>query len=151
MEAGADQESCTVPSPPVAVSDCGADEVTRNWDEIKKEEKKHKAERAGLDAVPEAPSALDGVPFGQPALSLAAQLQRRAARAGVPDALTDLPGEEIGAELFRLVAKARAAGLEPETELRAAARRYRDREWGVRRPHRTFRYSKRRDGNRDPP
>ncbi len=105
----------------------GADEVTRNWDEIKKEEKKHKAERAGLNAVPEAPSALDGVPFGQPALSLAAQLQRRAGRAGVPDALTDLPGEEIGAELFRLVAKARAAGLEPETELRAAARRYRDR------------------------
>ena len=34
-----------------------------------------------------APSALDGVPFGQPALSLAAQLQRRAARAGVPEEL----------------------------------------------------------------
>jgi hypothetical protein len=31
-----------------------------------------------------APSALDGVPFGQPALALAAQLQRRAARAGAP-------------------------------------------------------------------
>src|SRR5206468_7289747 len=56
----------------------GADEVTRNWDEIKKEEKKLKAERAGRSAVPEVPSALDGVPFGQPALSLAAQLQRRA-------------------------------------------------------------------------
>jgi NTP pyrophosphatase (non-canonical NTP hydrolase) len=105
----------------------GADEVTRNWDEIKQEEKKRKAERAGQNAVPEVPSALDGVPFGQPALSLAAQLQRRAGRAGVPDSLTDLPGEEIGVELFRLVAKARMAGLEPETELRAAARRYRDR------------------------
>jgi XTP/dITP diphosphohydrolase len=105
----------------------GADEVTRNWDEIKKEEKKLKAERAGRSAVPELPSALDGVPFGQPALSLAAQLQRRAGRAGVPGSLTDLPGEEIGAELFRLVAKARAAGLDPEMELRAAARRYCDR------------------------
>jgi XTP/dITP diphosphohydrolase len=105
----------------------GADEVTRNWDEIKKEEKKLKAERAGLNAVPEPPSALDGVPFGQPALSLAAQLQRRAARAGAPGSLMELPGEEIGAELFRLVAKARMGGLEPEMELRVAARRYRDR------------------------
>ena len=33
---------------------------------------------------------LDGVPFGQPALALAAQLQRRAARAGVPDELARL-------------------------------------------------------------
>jgi XTP/dITP diphosphohydrolase len=33
---------------------------------------------------------------------------------------------DLGAELFRLVAKAREAGLDPELELRAAARRYRD-------------------------
>jgi XTP/dITP diphosphohydrolase len=112
----------------------GAEEVKRNWDEIKKEEKKERAERSGLTAVPVAPSALDGVPFGQPALALAAQLQRRAARAGVPEDLARLdgdpgddgPGEEIGRELFRLVARARAAGRDPETELRAAARRYRD-------------------------
>ena len=32
----------------------------------------------------------------------------------------------MGRDLFRLVARARAAGLDPETELRAAARRYRD-------------------------
>jgi XTP/dITP diphosphohydrolase len=114
----------------------GADEVTRNWDEIKREEKKLKAERAGPDAVAEVPSALDGVPFGQPALSLAAQLQRRAARAGVPEDLArpgedlERPGEDtedtedIGRELFRLVARARARDLDPETELRAAARRY---------------------------
>ena len=87
---------------------------------------------------PAAPSALDGVPFGQPALALAAQLQRRAARAGVPEDLARLdgdsgrpgvgrvPAEDIGRELFRLVAKARAAGRDPEMELRAAARRYRD-------------------------
>ncbi len=79
----------------------------------------------------------DGVPFGQPALALAAQLQRRAARAGVPDELARLeddpgssgpagPGADIGAELFHLVAKAREAGRDPEMDLRAAARRYRD-------------------------
>jgi XTP/dITP diphosphohydrolase len=108
----------------------GADEVTRNWDDIKKEEKRIKAERAGGTAVPDAISALDGVPFGQPALSLAAQLQRRAERAGVPGDLTpadrDSDDEDIGGELFLLVAKARAAGLDPELELRAATRRYRD-------------------------
>ena len=35
-------------------------------------------------------------------------------------------GPDLGRELFRLVAKARELGLDPETELRAAARRYRD-------------------------
>jgi XTP/dITP diphosphohydrolase len=34
---------------------------------------------------------------------------------------------EIGAALFSLVAQARAAGLDPELELRAAARSYRER------------------------
>jgi XTP/dITP diphosphohydrolase len=112
----------------------GAEEVKRNWDEIKREEKKERAERSGVTATPAAPSALDGVPFGQPALALAAQLQRRAARAGVPGELARLegdpggdgPGEEIGRELFRLVVKAREAGLDPEMELRAAAHRYRN-------------------------
>ena len=115
----------------------GAEEVYRNWDEIKREEKKERAERSGVTAVPAAPSALDGVPFGQPALALAAQLQRRAARAGVPEDLSRLDGHpgdpdpadpagDIGRELFRLVAQARAAGRDPEMELRAAARRYRD-------------------------
>jgi XTP/dITP diphosphohydrolase len=116
------------------VSVSGADEVTRNWDDIKKEEKKLKAERAGASAVAEVPSAIDGVPLGQPALSLAAQLQRRAERAGVPGDLEPLLEDDpggIGRDLFRLVARARAAGRDPETELRAVARRYRDlvREW----------------------
>jgi XTP/dITP diphosphohydrolase len=117
----------------------GADEVYRNWDEIKREEKKERAERAGSSAATDGPpSALDGVPFGQPALALAAQLQRRAARAGVPDELARLeddPGSEgpadpagdIGRELFRMVTEARVAGRDPEMDLRAAARRYRDR------------------------
>jgi XTP/dITP diphosphohydrolase len=119
----------------------GADEVKRNWDEIKKKEKTDLAERSGVPAAGQAsPSALDGVPFGQPALALAAQLQRRAARAGVPEELARLddpaaaPGDDLGVELFRLVARARALDLDPETELRAAARRYRDlvRAWEAR-------------------
>ena len=103
----------------------GADEVKQNWDAIKR------AERAEKAAPGDAPSsALDGVPFGQPALALAAQLQRRAARAAVPPELTratreaDDPGANLGDRLFALVAAARAEGLDPETELRAAARRY---------------------------
>jgi len=149
----------------------GPEEVKRNWDAIKAAER---AEAGGASA-----SVLDSVPFGQPALLLAAQLQRRAERAGVPADLAGLPpggavagpaggtggdapavgdrpavggrpgeGEppaggarpaggdgraagqavsDIGAELFALVAKAREAGLDPELELRAAARAYRDR------------------------
>ncbi|HEX4658045.1 MAG TPA: MazG family protein [Streptosporangiaceae bacterium] len=108
------------------VSVSGADEVRQNWDAIKA------AERAAKGGGPG--SVLDGVPFGQPALALAAQLQRRAERAGVPAGLADLAGAdrdaaitEIGAELFALVARARAAGLDPELELRAASRAYHDR------------------------
>ena len=129
------------------VSVSGPDEVKQNWDAIKAAEREAKGGGPG--------SALDGVPFGQPALALAAQLQRRAERAGVPPELADLDGpadgsnlssgtnpadsadpgtsaeglapSEIGADLFALVARARAAGLDPELELRAAARAYRDR------------------------
>jgi len=118
----------------------GAEDVKRNWDAIKA------AERGGREGA--LPTALGSVPFGQPALSLAAQLQRRAERAGVPAELADLPTgaaggpaadgpasdgqgpdgvSEIGAALFSLVAQARAAGVDPELELRAAARSYRER------------------------
>ena len=102
----------------------GADDVTRNWDAIKAAERAERAEGHGPA------SALDGVPFGQPALALAAQLQRRAERAGIPPDLTIAggpgDGSRLGAELFELVARAQAAGLDPELELRAAARRYAD-------------------------
>jgi len=108
-----------------SVSVSSAADVTANWEEIKK------AERSQRRVVSDSgsPSALDGVAFGQPALSLAAQLQRRAERAGFP-ALLDgadeeaLPCEEFGAELMLVVARARAAGIDLEMELRAAARRY---------------------------
>jgi XTP/dITP diphosphohydrolase len=115
----------------VTVAD--AEEVKLNWDQIKKQERSEKqaiAERHGYSGPEQAfVSALDGVPFGQPALSLAAQLQRRAERAGIPVELaqSSSSGVDVGAELFDLVARARTAGLDPELELRAAARRYRDR------------------------
>ena len=105
------------------VTVAGPDDVTRNWDAIKAAERAASGGRA---------SALDGVPPGQPALALAAQLQRRAERAGAPEELASLggaaddEGRRLGAELFALVARARAAGLDPELELRAAARRFGD-------------------------
>jgi NTP pyrophosphatase (non-canonical NTP hydrolase) len=120
------------------VSVASAADVNANWEEIKKAER---AAKAGADGGSQAASALDGVPFGQPALSLAAQLQRRAARAGIivpvgaagsgapdgaagSDGETGLTGERLGAELMALVARAQQAGLDPEQELRGAARRF---------------------------
>jgi XTP/dITP diphosphohydrolase len=119
------------------VSVASAADVNANWEEIKKAERAAKAAGSGDGG---APSALDGVPFGQPALSLAAQLQRRAARAGLSvsfdgggsagsadsDGDAGLTGERLGAELMALVARAQAADLDPELELRAAARRFAD-------------------------
>jgi XTP/dITP diphosphohydrolase len=109
----------------------GAEDVTRNWDEIKKAERAEKAGAAAGQSSPKQPSVVDGVPLAQPALSLAAQLQRRAARAGAPADLGPGTSENLGDELLRLVARAREEGLDPELELRAAARRYRDlvRDW----------------------
>jgi XTP/dITP diphosphohydrolase len=67
-------------------------------------------------------SVTDGVPMGQPALSLAAKLQRRGDRLGVP-----LPGYEgLGGELWALVARCRETGVDPEQALREGARSYRD-------------------------
>jgi XTP/dITP diphosphohydrolase len=120
-----------------SVSVSSAADVNANWEEIKKAERAAKVQAAGSAAGADVPSVLDGVPFGQPALSLAAQLQRRAARAGLPvplngagsadaDGDAGLTGERLGAELMALVARAQAAGLDPELELRAAARRFAD-------------------------
>lgn len=100
----------------------GADEVNANWEQIKAAER---AAKSGAEA-----SALDGVPLGQPALSLAAQLQRRAARMQAPAGLADdLPaeGNDVGTRLFALVREATERGADPEAELRAVSRVFRDR------------------------
>jgi uncharacterized protein YabN with tetrapyrrole methylase and pyrophosphatase domain len=112
------------------VSVSGADEVKQNWDTIKAAER---AAAGGAGPV----SSLEGVPLSQPALSLAAQLLRRAERAGAPAELAEAPaefpgpastgGSDLGRDLFALVNKARAEGLDPELELRAAALAYADR------------------------
>ncbi|HEX4816400.1 MAG TPA: MazG family protein, partial [Nonomuraea sp.] len=94
-----------------------ADEVNVNWEAIKA------AERAAKGRE----SALDGVPMGQPALSLAAQLLRRAEGAGAPESLAAGVGQGVARELFDLVRRAKQAGVDAEAELRAAARAYRER------------------------
>jgi XTP/dITP diphosphohydrolase len=114
-------------------------EVEANWDEIKKAEK-------GRTSVTE------GVPLGQPALSLAAKLQSRAARIGQPaslvvpalsaaespaaavcaaaveaqEAAPDEVVQHVGDLLFAAVALARELDVDPEAALRASARRFRD-------------------------
>ncbi|MBF8188845.1 MazG family protein [Nonomuraea sp. K274] len=94
-----------------------ADEVNDNWESIKAAERAAK----GRESV------LEGVPMGQPALSLAAQLLRRAERAGAPESLSAAIGQGVARELFDLVRRAMEGGLDAEAELRAAARAYRDR------------------------
>ena len=89
----------------------GAAEVEANWDEIKAVEKRRS-------------SVTDGVPLGQPALTLAATLLSRVDKAGL--LLRAPAGDEIGHRLFALVAEARAAGVDPEAALRAVARDFRD-------------------------
>lgn len=84
------------------------EEITANWERIKREEK-------ARDSV------LDGIALSQPALSLAAKILHRAERGAV-----DVPlpaGDDLGSLLLTVVAQARAAGLDPEAELRAAALR----------------------------
>jgi XTP/dITP diphosphohydrolase len=87
-----------------------ADDLEGSWEALKAAEK-------GRVSVTE------GIPLGQPALALAAKLQRRAARLGAPVGSFD----GVGGELWALVARCAEQGLDPEVELRAVARAYRDR------------------------
>jgi XTP/dITP diphosphohydrolase len=102
-----------------------AGDVEANWEALKAKEKGRT-------------SAADGVPMAQPALALAAALVGRAAKAGldVPVAgVIEAPGvievpdvvdeQSIGDLLMAVVVLARAAKVDPEGALRAAARRYR--------------------------
>ena len=87
-----------------------ADDLEGTWEALKKAEK-------GRTSV------TDGVPLGQPALALAAKLQRRARRIGAPVPAFD----GLGGELWELVRRCAQAGLDPEVALRTTARNYRDR------------------------
>jgi XTP/dITP diphosphohydrolase len=67
-------------------------------------------------------SAVDGVPMAMPALSLAAKMVHRAEKNGVD--VDPVEGDGLGDRLMALVVEARAAGVDPEAELRAAVRRF---------------------------
>ncbi|MET7400864.1 MazG family protein [Dactylosporangium sp. NPDC005572] len=89
----------------------GIDDIIANWEQIKKAEKS----RA---------SAVDGVALSQPALSLAAKLLHRVARANLDVPLP--PPDTLGGALFALVARAQAEDGDAEAALRAAALSYLD-------------------------
>jgi ATP diphosphatase len=112
------------------------------WDRIKAEEKAERAARRGLSEQP-SNSALAGVKAGQPALSRAMELQRKASKVGFDwndpravlakireetdeiEAALDQGNhthiaEETGDLLFALVNLARHAGADPEMALRGA-------------------------------
>ena len=83
------------------------DEITENWEQIKRAEKARG-------------SAMDGIALSQPALALAAKVLVRAERAGVPGPAPAAVPADLGPALFALVAGARAAGLDAEAALRRA-------------------------------
>jgi tetrapyrrole methylase family protein/MazG family protein len=106
----------------------GADDVVRNWEQIKKEEK-------GRESV------FEGIPSALPALLLASKIQRKAdtlADLGVEippspsfdvleESIHELPdAESVGELLFALTRLAHQAGVDPEQALRAYTRRYRE-------------------------
>jgi XTP/dITP diphosphohydrolase len=88
------------------------DEVLEIWERAKGTEKARD-------------SAMDGIALAQPALALAAKMLARAEQAGVPVPLPSTV-DEWGAVLFRVVADARAAGVDAEAALRRAALAYAD-------------------------
>ncbi|MBJ7330520.1 MAG: nucleoside triphosphate pyrophosphohydrolase [Solirubrobacteraceae bacterium] len=92
-----------------------ADEVLRNWDQIKAEEPGR--ERGIFGEVPE----------NLPALLHARKVQRRAKSAGAApvDDERDAAFEEVGDLLFNAVSLARRLKIDPELALRAASARYR--------------------------
>jgi MazG family protein len=111
----------------------GATEVVANWETIKDHEK-------GRTSV------LEGVPEALPALAYAHKLQKRAGKIGfdwegaegpaakVREELAEVEGakpddieEEVGDLLFAAVALGRQLGVDAETALRKAARKFRDR------------------------
>ena len=117
-----------------------ADEVVQNWAKLKAKEKAEKADR----------SVLAGVPHGAPALIQAQRLGEKAARVGfdwtsavevfkkveeeMHELAATLPTQnvaqqehELGDLLFALTSLARHLGLDTETALRKAGKRFSDR------------------------
>jgi len=90
-------------------------EVLKNWELLKNAEKG----RTNFD---------DGVPLGQPAISLAAKLISRAEKnsLAIPTTAEVVDEAAIGEALLQLISGAVKANIDPELALRKAALRYRD-------------------------
>ena len=93
-------------------------DVLENWERIKREEKGRT-------------SAHDGVPTGQPALSLATKLIYRAQKnhlstPEIPKREISPTEEALGADLLALISWAVEHGIDPEVALRKAALEFRD-------------------------
>jgi uncharacterized protein YabN with tetrapyrrole methylase and pyrophosphatase domain len=95
-----------------------SEEVMSNWEQIKKAEK-------GRTSV------MDGIPVALPALAYAAKVLGKAGDSDVaPPAAAENghdgadAADRVGTELFALVARARAAGVDPEAALRRTAAAY---------------------------
>jgi XTP/dITP diphosphohydrolase len=93
-------------------------EVLRNWERIKNQEKSRE-------------DIFDGVPTGQPALSLATKYLQRAMKNSkeMPTVetnsdLASLADGEIGQALLAIIRVAVEKGIDPESELRRATLRY---------------------------
>lgn len=124
-----------------------AEQVAQRWEEIKNEERAHKA---GGENAATAPSVLDDVPSSLPALDRARKLQKRAASVGfdwravqgvvdkVKEELAELEAElalgdqqrieqEFGDLMFSCVNLARHLQIDPETSLRGSNRKFESR------------------------
>ena len=88
-----------------------AEHVEANWEQLKAVEKQRE-------------SVVEGVPMAQPALALAAKLHSRASKAELEVPLPE--ADDLGSRLLALAVEGHRQGLDPEAELRAAARHYRE-------------------------
>lgn len=116
-----------------------ADEQTRHWEQLKADERKAKAQPGKSHSV------LDGIAHTLPAMTVSHKLQKRAAEVGFdwprPQGVMDkvkeelqeieqawpdpaMRAEEIGDLLFTCVNLARHAGVDAETILRQANRKF---------------------------
>ncbi len=103
----------------VSVQD--ADDVARNWEAIKREERKQNGEAAKKKTL------LDGIPASLPALSRAQTIVSRLSRVGYPlPAPQSLTEEALGRRLLALAELAEVSGLDAEAALRTVAARLRE-------------------------
>lgn len=94
-----------------------AEQVAANWTQIKA------AERAEHPSGPGGAGPLRGIPAGMPPLARAAQVVARCQRADAADAVDAAADDSPGGRLLALVAEQVRAGIDPDTQLRAALAR----------------------------